>query len=403
MNKDKICFVTMFPRIENIHLIKDVGMIPYSMKKYYGFNSKIVIYKNGNYPYLNEDTFNLPYLTFPLKKFNSKINCILFLIKNAKKIDVLNLFHISQKTTWVSILVYFFMNHNGLVYVHMDSNLSIGGLDFLGINNKKIKTKIKVFLLKKFIFTKKNISKILFGVQNKNGASILNNIFPFQNIKYIPDGYEELSRDDRNIEVKKENTIIFVGRVGTQQKRTDILLDGFIKAYKHISNWKLKIIGPIEENFYSKIEIYRDKYPKEFESIEFTGPIMNREKLKLEYKKAKIFCLPSDYESFGLVLVEALYNGCTIISSDILSSIEILEDEKYGYLFRTGDSDSLCDIIIKTCRDKDKIKFVSNNGCKYIVSKYSYNVALKPLSEWIINKRRLGDENEGSDKKINKK
>ena len=49
MSTQKIRFTTMFPRIENIHLVKDVGMIPYAMKKYYNFDSSIVIYKNKEY------------------------------------------------------------------------------------------------------------------------------------------------------------------------------------------------------------------------------------------------------------------------------------------------------------------------------------------------------------------
>ena len=47
----KIRFTTMFPLIENIHLVKDVGMIPYSMKKYFNYDSSIVTYKNLEYKY----------------------------------------------------------------------------------------------------------------------------------------------------------------------------------------------------------------------------------------------------------------------------------------------------------------------------------------------------------------
>ena len=39
-------FVTLFLPTENFHLTKDVGMIPYIMYKYYGYNSTIVSYDN---------------------------------------------------------------------------------------------------------------------------------------------------------------------------------------------------------------------------------------------------------------------------------------------------------------------------------------------------------------------
>lgn len=77
-------FVTLFPGIQNIHLVKDVGMIPYCMKKYYGSDSKIVVYKNQNYPYFETDVKSLGKMYFPLKR-QSILNSTLFLAKNAKK------------------------------------------------------------------------------------------------------------------------------------------------------------------------------------------------------------------------------------------------------------------------------------------------------------------------------
>ena len=52
-------FCTIFPPAENVHLLKDVGMIPYVLYKEYGYNSTIACFNNGTYPALNGEVKGL--------------------------------------------------------------------------------------------------------------------------------------------------------------------------------------------------------------------------------------------------------------------------------------------------------------------------------------------------------
>lgn len=62
--------------------------------------------------------------------------------------------------------------------------------------------------------------------------------------------------------------------------------------------------------------------------------------------KTDVFVLPSAWEGFGMVLVEALACGATIVSTDCHSGpSEILENGKYGRLVPVGDSQSMADAI----------------------------------------------------------
>ena len=141
-----------------------------------------------------------------------------------------------------------------------------------------------------------------------------------------------------------------------------------------LSNWKdfrgIKIlsVGNLRKNknysnLIKALKILREKYNQKFVSI-IAGEGPERESLAslirechLEnevilvggikftealYKNADLFVLSSNYEGFGMVLVEALGYSKTIVATDCESGPrEILGDSKYGYLCKVDCPESL--------------------------------------------------------------
>ena len=64
------------------------------------------------------------------------------------------------------------------------------------------------------------------------------------------------------------------------------------------------------------------------------------------YAKADLFVLPSLYEGFGLVYLEALANGVPVITSRNFAALEIF-GEKYVGLFNIGDFHELANLIAR--------------------------------------------------------
>ncbi|MDI4567917.1 MAG: glycosyltransferase, partial [Mycoplasma sp.] len=65
----------------------------------------------------------------------------------------------------------------------------------------------------------------------------------------------------------------------------------------------------------------------------------------LEYAKSKVFVLTSRWESFCLSLVEAIGNGCAIVSTEMSSSRDMTNCGEFGRLFSSNDGEQLASIL----------------------------------------------------------
>lgn len=181
--------------------------------------------------------------------------------------------------------------------------------------------------------------------------------------------YNGLSKDLIEYEkthknIKKENTIIYVGNI-KRHKGLTLLLDAFSKVED--STMKLKIIGE-REGFITGLDLNEEDYP----NVIFTGRLDNDE-LYSEIQKAKFLVQPSIYEGFGIPPLEALYLGTQPIISDI-DTFEEIYDGFPVLFFKSGNSESLQMALNKTPKTNIKENFIK---------KYSYNLFSERLMEHI--------------------
>ena len=138
---------------------------------------------------------------------------------------------------------------------------------------------------------------------------------------------EELGITRRHVS-EKEKILLTVGRIGTHQKNTELLLD--VLAVLSLGDWKMYIVGPIEDDFQPKIDAFYQAHPEKRESVVFTGMISQREKFLL-YDRARVFVLTSRHEGFAFALVEAAYMKNYIVSTDVGGAEDVL-DYTGGYI-----------------------------------------------------------------------
>lgn len=343
--KQKPRFVTLLPGLQNVHLIKGVGMIPYVLYKYYGYDSTLPVYEGGEYSYANNEVKGLK-LDYLQNTGNTKIDGYYYLLHNARKIDILQVYHLLGNT-FKYIEYYKSFNPNGKVFLKLDVDRRIKNINYHTGYNEHTKNLIR--------------QCDLVSVESKVLQEYLNTNWGIK-AEYIPIGFytDNFKKINYVKYEEKENIICTVGRLGSIQKATEVLLEAFAKASAYIGNWKLKLIGSVEEHFNQYIEDYFKRYPHLKDNVIFTGVINDRKELEKEYRKAKIFCLPSRWESFGTVLAEAISNGCYIITTNVSSSADITDNCKYGDIFEFDNIDQLSKLLIDNCNNEDRLKKLIN-------------------------------------------
>lgn len=125
---------------------------------------------------------------------------------------------------------------------------------------------------------------------------------------------------------KKEKIVLFVGRI-SQEKGVDKILEvwrGICHEEKY-KEWRLVIVGDGEKRK------QMEKYAMDMELINYS--FEGFQKPDGYYDKAKIFCMASAFEGFGLVLVEAMSYGVVPMAFNSFSNCsDIIDDDKNGIL-----------------------------------------------------------------------
>lgn len=75
-----------------------------------------------------------------------------------------------------------------------------------------------------------------------------------------------------------------------------------------------------------------------------------------------LFLLPSEYESFGLVALEAMAASTVVISSNAGGLCEINIDGKTGYTANVGDVETMSNRAIELLKDEAKLKVFKHNA-----------------------------------------
>jgi 1,4-alpha-glucan branching enzyme len=184
---------------------------------------------------------------------------------------------------------------------------------------------------------------------------------------YAKIGNDDLSRFRSKFALPEEKIVLFVGRL-VHEKGVHVLVNAVSRVLEKV-NAKFIIVG----NGYMKEQLSNIVKNMGFaHKVMFTG-FVDDETLKKLQKCADVSVVPSLFEPFGIVALEAMAAKSPVVVSDTGGLSEIVEHDVTGVKVYADNPESLAWGITKVLTDDSYANWLRNNAYKRIQEKYDWN------------------------------
>lgn len=155
----------------------------------------------------------------------------------------------------------------------------------------------------------------------------------------------------QNINYKKENIVLYSGRLEQMSKQLDKLLRIWKSIQDLVPEWKLIISGDGQDRDFLHSEAKR----LELERCEFIGLQTD---MQAWYDRSSIVCLTSKTEGWPLCMTEAQASGCICIAfgctAGVANILSPSEDGTCGFLVTPNDEKEYADTLLSIIRMPDE-------------------------------------------------
>ncbi len=115
------------------------------------------------------------------------------------------------------------------------------------------------------------------------------------------------------------------------------------------------------------------------QSVVFLGQ-RDQDKLPYYYSAAEVVVMPSHYESFGMVALEAMACGTPVIASEVGGLAYLVRDGETGFTIPDQEPEELCDKISWLLNDQELHKTMSARAVEY-AQDYAWDKIAKQILE----------------------
>ncbi|MGC9336692.1 MAG: glycosyltransferase family 4 protein [Candidatus Cloacimonadia bacterium] len=279
---------------------------------------------------------------FPVRKFHYKASKKL----SINLLSQIEIFIWLLKNIWKAQYIYiWFADYHSFLPIlfaklfHKKSFLVLGGYDVTyipGIRYGSFSNPLRAFCTK---YSMKNATICLpvsHYVENEAKKRVVG-----LNSKVIYNGIDIAPNDYKN---EKENIILTVGKCSSLQRVKLKGVDLFVETAKALPDYKFIAIG-----ISKRAEKYLGEIPENVQLIDK----LPHEELSDFYKKAKVYCQFSLFESFGLAVLEAISFGAIPIISNKGALPEIFGDR--GFILKERSIDKAVKLIEKAMNSPESL------------------------------------------------
>lgn len=268
------------------------------------------------------------------------------------------------------LLGYINRNKIELIHTHLIE------ADMYGFIIKLMKPKIKLICTRHNTFSKKIFWRLLKKLFSLNVDQILvvsksvkefiskYEFIPPKKIKVLYNGIDinkfktrkDIKKLKQEFKLRDRDFIIgIVGRLAKQKGHRHLF-----KAISHLKgrtpNIRLIVVGDGELK--KELEEYARKLNIEKEVI-FLG---FRKDMPALYSLMDVFCLPSEFEGFGIAIIEAMAAGKPVVAANVGGIPEVVIDGEAGILVPSRDSNALAQAVLKLLKNQALAKRMGEAG-----------------------------------------
>jgi glycosyltransferase involved in cell wall biosynthesis len=150
-------------------------------------------------------------------------------------------------------------------------------------------------------------------------------------------------------------TVLFIGRE-FERKGGDLLLQAFARVRARIPDARLLVVGPqaltIPDPGVTNLGLLRKDDPRDWAQ------------LIAAYRSADVFCFPTRFEPFGIVILEAMLFGLPCIATRTGAIPEMIQEGETGYLVPSDDVDALVARLLVLLDDRELSRRLGEVGRK---------------------------------------
>ena len=165
---------------------------------------------------------------------------------------------------------------------------------------------------------------------------------------------------------EKDKIVIFIGRK-TKEKGVSNLIEA-VSGLCHTMPLKLFLLGPSidwYENYYAQLSTKVKEY------IIDLGVVSHQDKINLLHL-SDLLVLPSQYEAFGIVFLEAWICGVPVMGTTEGAMPSIIGED--GFLCKFGDTEYLMTKLSMALNSPDALKQKGSSGKRKVLQRYTWDI-----------------------------
>ncbi len=193
------------------------------------------------------------------------------------------------------------------------------------------------------------------------------------------------------LDQKKKDNLKYLLYIGKIEKRRNIgfILQRFKDVLNEDESIRLIIVG--DGNKEDTDEMYNTIQHLALKDYITHLKKLKQEELQFLYNNCDVFLLPTQYEIFGMVMLEAMYFKMPIITTRNGGSSTLINNNKNGFIIDLADSEKWDKCILTLLNDEDYKKRIGNKARDTIINYFTWEK---------LSKKFLKVYSKISDKKI---